>query len=339
MLYCKCGYSCGIPAALERHLAKFASTAEAKEHAAIKQSLLPCRRMLSSPDLGNLLDDDLPSSERPRRVSEAQTTKHVHTSTSPSFMLGEQGGAFSGLGSSAARVILVRHGQSANKRRDPGSPAAADPDLTDLGFEQAEAVAERLYKDFRSLDPSQVTFASSPMRRCLYTIQPTVRRLRPPTQRTLCYGGGYEFGCGGLSKPGSSPEEIARDFPEFTAVGFNSRNNWDYRGDSAKETEEECQARGLRIVHWLLEVAAEGKKGHSASAVPKPHTVVLSTHQTIHDLLCTILLKGSPTKWRYGELNYKLRNAGITELLIDDSGRCIMGAQNDGTHLLHLTQK
>jgi broad specificity phosphatase PhoE len=42
----------------------------------------------------------------------------------------------------AARVLLIRHGRSADVV--PGSPESADPDLHDVGVQQAQALAQRL---------------------------------------------------------------------------------------------------------------------------------------------------------------------------------------------------
>jgi len=231
-----------------------------------------------------------------------------------------------------ARLLLVRHAQSANKCRAPGALAEADPGLTDLGFKQADALGQRLLKELRPVDSSTLTFVSSPMRRCLFTIQPGIRLFKPPRERVLCYAGCYEFGCAGTSKPGSSPQDIVREFPEFVPVGFSSKGTWDYQGSNPKETQDECRARGVRIVSWLREVAL-GARGRSDGRL---QTIVLCTHQTIGDLLCTLLMGEAPSDWHYGDIRYRLQNAGITEVLMEQDGYCSFGVRNDSSHLLHL---
>jgi len=206
------------------------------------------------------------------------------------------------------RLLLVRHAQSANKARRVGQPADADPGLTDLGFEEADELANRMVSMFSKCRPDELPLVvSSPMRRCLLTIYPTVRRL--PFEP-------------GLAKPGTPWDVIASNFPEFEPTSFGPRGSWDYRGSNDKETGTEFRTRGLRVAQWL-----------QSPQVRRAGAVILVVHQTVADLLCQILVDGTDANWEYGELQYRLRNASITELFLQPSDRVTFGMSNSGTHL------
>merc|ERR1712176_543257 len=146
---------------------------------------------------------------------------------------------------------------------------------------------------------SGLLIISSPMRRCLLTIRPAVKYLADalPPECCLCHGACFEYGCAGTEHAGSSTAEIAKEFPEFLPVGFNLEGRWDYKGASPKENEEECRIRGARIVQWLLSSGTAALR----TAVPpsctpsrRQHpTMILAAHQTIADLVCHLLLRGT----------------------------------------------
>eukprot|EP00933_Yihiella_yeosuensis_P010808 TRINITY_DN11764_c0_g1_i1.p1 TRINITY_DN11764_c0_g1~~TRINITY_DN11764_c0_g1_i1.p1 ORF type:complete len:361 (+),score=52.99 TRINITY_DN11764_c0_g1_i1:91-1173(+) len=339
MLYCSCGFSCGVKAALDRHIAKFSKTDEAEMHCpAVGPPPLPARGTQSEPAIRitGLRSSDL----KVKDFDDEDQSPVAFTRTQPLKDFCKDVARTPSLGSgTAVRIVFIRHAQSANKCRAPGQAASPDPGLTDLGHRQAEELGKRLENDFSSVDSRSVTFVSSPMRRCLFTIQPGIQRLQPPPEHVLVYGGGYEFSCAGTQNAGTPIQEIARDFPEFSPSGFNQNGTWDYRGDNPKETEAECRGRGVRIVNWLIEKAAAAAKRHMNSGQEGgglAHTMVMCGHQTINDLLCTILIDGSDSKWNYGDVRYRLQNAGITEVFLAPDGRCRFGATNDGAHLLKL---
>merc|ERR1711933_640605 len=97
---------------------------------------------------------------------------------------------------------------------------------------------------------------SSPMRRCLQTMVPAIRRLGLDSDHCLCHGGAFEFGCAGLDYMGSTPGDITYEFPQFRPVGVGAGGAWDYQGCNAKEIEEESRARGARLAEWLRVDAA-----------------------------------------------------------------------------------
>lgn len=230
---------------------------------------------------------------------------------------------------------MIRHAQSANKCRRPGERAVSDPELSDLGYEQAEAVGRRLNEEFGGGKGRRLRIVSSPMRRCLLTIQPAVRLLQLPPEQCLTHGASYEYGCAGKAFSGSTSKEIAKEFPEFCPVGFSPDGAWDYSGQSDKENERECRDRGGRVVQWLQELAAGEREAAKQEGQPA-RTLILSTHQTMADLLCQLLIFGQAEKWSYGEITHKLQNACVTEVFLFPNGRASFGFMNDSTHLMSL---
>jgi len=231
------------------------------------------------------------------------------------------------------RLVLIRHARSANKSRNGRTGPSLDPDLSDKGYEQAEALGARLANDFRSMDVGDLIIASSPMRRCLFTILPTVGRLNLLPGDCICHGACYEYGCAGMEFAGTPQDEIGSEFPEFQPVGFGAEGAWDYRGSSRRETEEEARERAVRIVEWIWETAqALSLRGRSRF----PKTLLLTIHQTMADLICQLLIDGTAAGWVYGEVRYKLTNTGVTEVTLDTRGQAQFGFQNSSSHLSHL---
>ena len=66
------------------------------------------------------------------------------------------------------RIILIRHGEAAK------TPTNADPGLTELGHQQARALATALEQKFT--DPVSVSLISSPKTRALQTAIPVAQR-------------------------------------------------------------------------------------------------------------------------------------------------------------------
>lgn len=235
---------------------------------------------------------------------------------------------------SLVRLLLVRHAQSANKALKSGQRASANPGLTDLGLQQAEALGTRLAKDYGPQSVKNcggVVVVSSPMRRCLLTIQPTVRELALGPDSCICHGACFEYGCAGKAYRGTTPTEILEEFPGFSPVGFGRGGSWDYCGDNDKENEADCRARGARIVEWLRRDASLMLQ--SRASVNSTGTIIFCTHQTIADLLSQLLVDGSPAAWQYGDIKNPLRNASLTEIFLHPTGQATYGAVDDCSHI------
>jgi broad specificity phosphatase PhoE len=231
--------------------------------------------------------------------------------------------------STSVRLLIVRHGRSANKSREKGQAASSDPELSEQGFEQAEALGEKLAKDLMRIRSGCLIIASSPMRRCLLTVRPAIFKLNLAPDDCLCHGALYEFGCAGLKHTGTNVSDIAEHFPEFAFTGFTEDGDWDYRGNSDRETEEEARKRAAVIGDWLWYVAEQLSQRDARG----PKVIVLSFHQTMADLVCQLLVDGTTDHWVYGEMKYKLFNTGVTEIIMQANGTAVVGEQNDFSHL------
>lgn len=272
--------------------------------------------------------DSTPQKKERSVLSFAGTCSLATATASPSAPLGDRG--------SRVRLLIVRHAQSANKQRQPGQKASADPELTDLGYEQAHALSQRLAREFPAevLARNPPVIVSSPMRRCLLTIHPTVQKLKLSKENCLCHGSCYEFGCTGNERRTSTPEDIVYDFPEFSPIGFSPTGQWDYRGTNAKETEQECKERCMRLAEWLQFEAAASLRARcvGTDAVKDMPTMVLAIHQSVADLLCQIIVEGAAENWSYGDIKHKLTNAAFTEVFLYANGTATFGVQNEDYH-------
>lgn len=228
------------------------------------------------------------------------------------------------------RLLLVRHAQSANKRRASGEEASKDPGLSDLGLQQADSLCERLLDILseRKVDRrSGLLVVSSPMLRCLLTIQPAVERLRLARGRCLCHGACFEYGCAGAEFRGSTEEEVVLGFPDFQPVGFGAEGRWDCRSRGRREEDADFVARGNRVVKWIREEGLARLRALGADG-PSAPTLILTTHQTFGDLLCHLLLEGSAERWEYGNVRHRLQNAAVTEIFLHAGGGAAFGVRN-----------
>merc|ERR1712151_739213 len=66
-------------------------------------------------------------------------------------------------------------------------------------------------------------------------------------------------------------------------------------------------------------------------------TILLTIHQTLADVLLHILINGSTEDWAYGDITYRMRNAGITEVFLESNGNVRLGKQNDFAHVQDLS--
>lgn len=101
------------------------------------------------------------------------------------------------------RIVLIRHGEAEGNRHHR-LIGWSDVELTDVGREQAEVVAERLS------DTDVARIVSSDLRRTVQTAEPLARRLGliPQTEPRV-----REINNGAWT--GFSPDEVARDWPDL----------------------------------------------------------------------------------------------------------------------------
>lgn len=187
----------------------------------------------------------------------------------------------SGVGATFLRVYLLRHGQSLNNQLLDSSfssfASGRDPDagLTQLGEEQAAALASHLCARQHLLDPPITMLYTSPMTRALATavIIGSALNLRP-----VVWGSVHELGgcfqlivnatgavTGTLGLPGLSEAQIATTFPVallHSATSGTDAVGW-YKGVQ-RESEAEARER-LSGVLCALQARAAALAGPAAS--------------------------------------------------------------------------
>jgi phosphohistidine phosphatase SixA len=224
----------------------------------------------------------------------------------------ESGGVHGGTGSSAApattrqetdaavrpslRIRMVRHAESMNNQvyRNArylfrgGCPdfdldgwtkyvdahRQADPSLSDLGAAQSSKLANFLVPHLTNQASDPIRVITSPMRRTLETIRPTLEGLQQVNQssrRTQVIVHGYYFESEGChikerAEEGMNPEQILAvlhenapkgrgDSPmsvEF--VGFPLMDRGWYVTGTTSETREEAETRASKFYLWLMEL-------------------------------------------------------------------------------------
>lgn len=192
------------------------------------------------------------------------------------------------------RLLLIRHGQSANNAQ-PEHLRVCDPDLTMIGVQQAHATAQHL-KQF-----SITHLYCSPFLRALETIRPIAVahelavNVRPNIfEQGGCYSGYGESGKRG--EPGMGFSELQKKYPDWQIDPAIAESGWwgkDY------ETYEDASIRAEAVADWIVtEIAHQ----------PGLHAMVI--HADFKALLVpAILTRGN----RQIEIGEPLNNVGITE--------------------------
>ena len=203
----------------------------------------------------------------------------------------------------ATEVLLIRHGSAQHSTPDQPLDLIAgqsDPELTELGRDQALAVAERL-----SSAKTDAIFVT-PLRRTQETARPLAQRLgiEPvivPELREV-YLGDWE---GQLNHRASSGDSLAREV--FAA------ERWDVIPNA--EPMEEFSARVRRGMERLVEAA-----GPDATTLAIVHGGVISE-------ACSQVTSSTPFAFLYAE------NGSLTRLMRLPSGKWALLAFNDTAHL------
>jgi 2,3-bisphosphoglycerate-dependent phosphoglycerate mutase len=203
----------------------------------------------------------------------------------------------------ATEVVLIRHGSA--QHSTPDQPldlieGQSDPDLTELGRDQALAVAERL-----SSAKTEAIFVT-PLRRTQETARPLAERLgvEPvvlPELREV-FLGDWE---GQLNHRASSGDSLTREV--FAA------ERWDVIPNA--EPMEDFSARVHRGMELLVEAA-----GPDATVLAIVHGGVISE-------ACSQVTSASPFAFLYVE------NGSLTRLMHLPTGEWALLAFNDTAHL------
>lgn len=208
------------------------------------------------------------------------------------------------------KLYIVRHGQSTNNflaeqtnyeeymlKRDP------DPPLTDLGFKQADRVAQYLCDKEplqRANDSSRspemtghgiTQLYCSPMLRAMQTTHPISEALGLTPQIWVDiheHGGIFERQGEGRSvgHPGRNRKGILDDFPDYQLSDEITDEGWWF---GAEEDHAGCYGRAIRVAGTLHAMAQEMRQSGDEERV------AIVTHGTFINALLQALLGSAPT--------------------------------------------
>jgi 2,3-bisphosphoglycerate-dependent phosphoglycerate mutase len=218
---------------------------------------------------------------------------------------------------------IIRHAQSANNALLDQRQRVQDPPLTELGYRQAEIVAQHLAT---GVDPEQkidapegVTAAHgrqgygltrlycSAMHRSLQTAWPIARAvgLVPEVWIDIHESGGIYLDHleDGVIRgyPGKTRSEILAEFPDCTLPEGLTEEGW-WRG--SRETHWECSGRAMKVAEKLSTWAGNGER------------VGIVTHGAFIDTLIKALMNQLPGR----NLYYHHYNTAITRIDFNPEG-------------------
>jgi broad specificity phosphatase PhoE len=223
------------------------------------------------------------------------------------------------------RLTIIRHAQSANNALEDQRHRVAEPHLTEIGYRQAECLAEalagggvpdpKLGDEGRPFDRIYV----SPMQRALETAAPLARALpAAPVEVWVdiheCGGMWRDHGPDGgiVGYPGLTAAEIAARFPGYRIPPEVTSSGWWTRG---QEQSQECRARTARVAARLRSWAAADER------------IALVTHGDFTNNLLQALLDASAPVWIH------MYNTGISVVDFRPDGSLGLRYTNRVDHL------
>lgn len=234
---------------------------------------------------------------------------------------------------------IIRHAQSYNNALPDQRDRVADPPLTDLGHEQAAAVAQHLAAgaNFELVSDTAIAEAThleerhgynltrlycSPMHRSLQTAKAIadVTGLTPEVWRDIHEHGGIylehtdERGITGY--PGMTRPEIEAQFPGFVLDDSLTDTGW---WTSGMEDITTAYGRAVRVAEQL----------HIMAADQPGERVAIVSHGTFIDALIKALFNQLPGR----RLWYAHYNTAITRIDFRPSGRLLVRYINRVDHL------
>ena len=196
-------------------------------------------------------------------------------------------------------VYIIRHGQSANNILDDETQRTHDPILTELGHQQAVALADHLAKgrvldlvvssdEVGKVNPSDrrgygiTHLFCSPMRRALQTAHPVGKALgiAPEIIVDIHENGGIYLSNGDgvpVGYPGMTRSQILAEFPDYVLPETIAEAGW-WQGQ--QETFHACQLRARHFAQQLH---------HWAGATHQNARIAVITHGTFTDCLLKAL--------------------------------------------------
>ncbi len=238
-------------------------------------------------------------------------------------------------------VYLIRHGQSENNAlMEDIDKRDKDPNLTEVGFQQAEHVAKFLAEATNleqivrhsadsprrhdAHDHDLTHLYCSPMRRAMQTAKPIGEALglKPKVWADIYEHGGIWLLVDGEEQgfTGMTRAEMEAEFPGYELLEGITEKGW-YRPEQKQETYELAAARAIKVASHL--------RARAASTGRSDDKIALVIHGTFMDLLMKALLNHLPGDtyfhWHY--------NTAITRVDFMDDGRMLIRYINRVTHL------
>ena len=217
-------------------------------------------------------------------------------------------------------LYLIRHAQSTNNALTNEMDRGHDPALTDLGWEQAQRLAEYLHQRYAVSDGRPLTLYTSPMWRTLQTAQPVATALgvQPQVWVDIHERGGvylYRAEDGeAQGAPGKTRGEMEAEFPGYGLPPDVTGEGWWF---GHKESRDAAYARAIRVARVLKERNGGDER------------VFLVTHGGFMDFLMKTLLNLLPGE----HLFFYNRNVSITHLRLHADGRLLVYYTNRVGHL------
>ena len=229
------------------------------------------------------------------------------------------------------RLFIVRHGESQNNALNDRLPfddylqeRYSDPSLTELGFRQAQAVAEHLAtatvaEHLRPLPEGKVNgyeitrIYCSAMKRAMQTAQPIGKALGidPEVLMEIYEQGGIFQGdprdAGSIEVlHGMTRTEILQEFPGYQLPEEVTDEGW-YGG--GWEDMASCHARAIRTAAFLRQMAADSLARRAEDTLLEER-VVMVVHGDFIDALLKALLHSMPANNHF----YVSYNTSVTRV-------------------------
>jgi broad specificity phosphatase PhoE len=238
-------------------------------------------------------------------------------------------------------VYIIRHGQSTNNAlMDDEHLRVKDPPLTEIGWQQAEAVAEYLANGhnrdelvrFRVGTPERQQRYSfgithlycSAMHRALQTAKPIGEKLglQPNVWLDIHEHGGIYLSENGVTKGygGLTRSQILAEFPDYLLPDEITEAGW-YDAKRGEETLAACYGRAILVANTLRERAWLDQHKHDR--------IALVTHGTFIDALIKALFNNLPSDDYY----HNHYNTAITRILLQTTGESRVRYVNRIDHL------
>ena len=224
-------------------------------------------------------------------------------------------------------LYIIRHGQSTNNALGTAEGRSKDPSLTDMGHEQAAAVADHLTNGscpdgvIDKREGYQIDrLYCSPMLRALQTARPIgeALALQPEVWPTIHEQGGIYLDVGDgqrVGYAGLTRQEMIDQFPKVTLPDDLADDGWWNRD---WESVTEAMSRAVAVADDLLE---RGKTSQERIAMVS------------HGLFINLLIKALLNQLPAPNLYYHHYNTAITRIDFHSNGPLVLRYLNRVNHL------